>query len=481
MNIIALVLAVTSPLATAADYHFTRPAHPAAIHGIVSGDQSTAGVPRMEDQMFLDEAVAERIMALYQGGTSSWMTAVGRFLTQTNILTRLSRLRTELVSSYAPPSRTLLDSPIVITNLTDYVTTNFYFGVDLGAVDEWYSITNTISQTMTNGTTDVFREVIPDDGTLIASNQWIMAVGTTAFPISYYCYAGRPLTWQEAYPSNIIVNGGYAGIGFDPWMSRSAANDAFEYVRALRVSAPIASSALASSNNIERSSRTDGGPISTHASDGDPIYYSHSELASRTAIVSQHRSDGEWVTDSDSDTVYTTSSRNRSTTPFRIRLPISGLADMFASDSGRIARAFGFVMLSITRELTRSSDYTTETGERVSVNLPTESVSKDVMIPLGEIYWTLSLSEFLEYDVEKEPLSVISEAVAAASIELPEFGSAPALQELPTASYHETGEYRGKEASCSARLSVTVILKGTFVIVEIRPNTVLPDWSEYAD
>lgn len=168
MIFLAILLAISSPLSSAKDYHFLRPPTN-SIHGLIIGENGDCGVMRFEDIAFLTEAINERSLCVKPQTLTRFTDALGR-MTNNLALPVIRNMAFNLpLSDYLAPENTLSEFPQEISNIV-FVATNYLWQTGY----EPYCRTNLIYQTMRDGSLNVYTNI----WNRFFSNHWERVVTT---------------------------------------------------------------------------------------------------------------------------------------------------------------------------------------------------------------------------------------------------------------------------------------------------------------
>ena len=472
-----LLLAAFSPLPTAGDYIFTRPATN-LIRGVVFGDDGLGlGTMRYEDVAFLAEAVKEREILLRDSISSNEFMLIVESA-RTNYCVEIDR---DTFYPVAYAGRALSSTNAISEDARLWETNAWETEVFGWRTNIYLNATNTIEQVMTNGTVDVWTNFPAAHSSNIVERTGWATNFIPDYSFDCLCLKTGVVLTVDGTPEYLKSRGGT----FNGFYSRSTLSNAYALVRATRLSLPRSSSSSSRSPtnatvygySIYRDERIDDPARKTSSLDySATVSYGHYNNDSQTKV------DGEWKSEEGYPEDYH-DGFGEATVPDSLAIDATlGVDDFvvtYKADTPRINYAYAFAVASLSWERSTSAFCSDPEGSRPV----TEGTNKlaTVVIPLeSKATRSTPKNGLLTFQVTV-PTQIFKNAAGIGDVPFLERTYQPNLPPLPGQPkwvISDDGESRTISSNQQAQ-EIFFCTLGIYLILELNPKTKLSNWIEY--
>lgn len=482
MPLISLVLAIASPLATADDFVFARPAHSNAIHGVVMGDSGDYGAMRYEDFAWLNEALQERLWLVDRHTRSNEFVRTMEIAATNPVLksVAIGAIRPDLTRAeaghfLAPDLQPITSPRLMISGYGSLLTGKVLRVSTDFSTNLYHFATNVFVQTMTNGAQDVFVDAVR---TAFRSNV-LDRVTVSTNPVDWvdYCFPTQVYTLAESqlFEDRRVRN--------DIWSKRSMTN-IFALVRAARRTVPESASVnipCATNQVYTDYSALWGYPPRTRTEYERGDDYSVRFVREIRYKHYQFLDGDEWQ---DEDGYPRTEDDFYRTTfvPMFLELELEvNMADVIATyraQTPRVEKALAFAECLTSASIIQQAYHSTAQGTETDVNWYTNHHSL-VMIPLGEATRKSGGNNGrLTFSITV-PTTIYEQAANFSDVPFFPPDHTPGVPSASSPSWYQydrshrsQNTYRKTEIEMSSSFNI-------YIIVQLNPTTKLSTWSEY--
>lgn len=453
----SLLLAVASPLQTADDYVFTKPAFSNAIKGVVMGETGDYGTIRYEDIAFLNEAFTELDLTRWSGLTSNSFVNEVEY-ERSNSIPKSVEIKKGSSHVYFNPDPFLFNAEDISTHPRMVLLTNQVEKFLFSASTNLYAMSaNTIEQVMTNGTVNVWTNSWPNRP--FSSNTVVRTSRTNTISLADFCMNDHVVTFhdiEKSYRANNL-NGPY---------SISKITNLYAIAKAMRHSVPEEAAEIPPPLNATQSYYYKG--VLDYTSSITSTVYSVDSIKSHNFGHEQ-----KWDDDSkaweDIGNYDRTSSYRTLTFPNNLDIKaIASYPDIYTTlgtSTPRISNAQAFALVTTDYQILKTADASGHDDVEVRTNL-----SSQVMIPLGNCERTSPINEKLTFEISV-PLNIYKTAAEFSSIPFLEKEHVPDLLPAMTPEWRNGGyetRYKSSSEHSEERLYSDFEI---YLILELNPKT----------
>lgn len=490
--------AAVSPLATADDFAFTRPALTNNIHGIVCGDTTNCyGTLRYEDEAWLNEAYAERsyLASTHLRTTNEWHDIQQNLKTNpaaafkpTPYIFRPPVF--EDVELFLDPNLQPISTPKKIDNLT-----NTYEALEwVMPTNEYHSATNYIKQTMTNGMENVWTNLPATYVSNVVKSVYYIGrdinglIVTNGQEVADWNRVTTNVVtlYDMLFPTNVVTLADtrqYAELtktrgGLNYWYSKYLITNLYAITRFARRTTPMTINAIYPQTNATEyiRSSSDESTANTATASSISAEFSH-EIRFQDR---ETRYGDDWVKDDGYPT-------NRIwnfgyyVKPGNLRLKlltnIPYEVSRFKYDRSRISCAEVFLQIESTHTRTARSAYTNNEGWGYMTNTTSHSFGS-ALVPVGKATPTSPTNGVETLEINIAP-SVLINGCQVAGVPSFDQGYVPPLPEAGNPTWYEDGNSRVRETDQYCYEQLGIVIYRIIAILHLNPKTKLSNWSEY--
>lgn len=484
MIILSLILAAVSPLATANDYVFARPAVTNAIHGLVMGDTGDYGTMRYEDVAFLKEAFSERAaLGNAFGKRQSWFAdyfaraETNKVLKSVLINNPQNTLLGDLADAaddFLSPDVELLSSAVVISKQGEVqAKTNFTYTTYALNTNTFNIATNFITQVMTNHTVNVWTNSFLNP---FMTNTLVSVTRTNdVVDIDDYILIPGKITYSdsERFKSFSILK--------KPFL-KSVVTNLFMAARELNRLKPFGASFNVNQNNGKRFYRA-WEDDEDEPSEDTVTTSGYSVFTTQTSAYRdrQEYQDGEWQSEEGypKDTL---SGYLSSTTPntlngkITVSIPMAVVTNK--TSSPRITKAVAYALVNVDWTQTVNKESSTESGTSYTEYSSTNQYGT-VLFKIGDVSLVNDReSDYVNFSVTIKP-GIFADAANAAGVNFLSANQKVDPEDRPDPEWYNESDYRRSKYSTSTKRETFEGSFDIYVVMYINPTTKLQHWSEY--